>query len=345
LQRHERREEKMTPNTVGRSSVHVLGRIGVALSALALVVAVARRACAEPSDLPPEVGYNYDEIETPRIGATGGAQRALSNGVSALFVNPANMVASRLYHVGAFAQIWPEAKRQSYGAGAVDSIVSASHLAGGIGATYNLQDPDGVDRKWTDIRFALAFPFSDQFFLGGGGRFMWLSENGDGPLESSPASEGLPDEDIVKGFGIDIGATVKPTQSFAISVVGNNLSNPDHGFQPMSFGGGLGLVLGDFSIEGDVLADFVTWDDTELRSMLGGEALFADHVAVRAGYRYDQGAESHALSAGAGYIDNAFDLDIAVRRVVGGDPATVIMFGFNYHLESSGLTPSPGDTF
>jgi opacity protein-like surface antigen len=335
----------MTPNTVGQSSVHVLGRVGVVISALALVAATARRAQAESSDLPPEVGYNYNEIETPRIGATGGAQRALSNGVSALFVNPANMVASRLYHLGAFAQIWPEAKRQSYGAAAVDSIVSASRLAGGLGATYNLQDPDGVDRKWTDLRFALAFPFSDQFFLGAGGRYMWLSQNGDGPLESSPASEGLADEDIVKGFGIDLGATVKPTQSFAISVVGNNLTNPEHGFQPMSFGGALGLVVGDFSFEGDLLADFVTWEDTKLRAMFGAEALFANHVAARVGYRYDQGAESHALSAGAGYIDTAFDVDIAVRRVVSGDAATVIMFGFNYHLESSGLTPSPGETF
>jgi hypothetical protein len=306
---------------------------------------VLQPALAEPSELPPEIGYNYDEIETPRVAGTGGAQRAMSNSISALFVNPANMVASRVYHLGALAQIWPEAKRQSYGAAAVDSIVSASRVAGGLGATYNLQDTDGIDRKWTDVRFALAFPFSDQFFAGAGGRYLFASQDGNGPLESSPASEGLPDGDIVKGLTFDLGATVKPSENFALSVVGNNLSNPDHSFQPMSIGGALGLSLGDFGLETDVLGDFVTWDETTARAMVGGEGLFADHFAVRLGYRYDQGAESHAVSGGIGYIDRAFDVDLAVRRVVSGDAVTAIVFGFSYHLEASGLTPSAGDTF
>jgi hypothetical protein len=317
----------------------------LSLASHVLTLLVPAWALAEPSDLPPEVGFNYDEIETPRIAATGGAQRALSNSTSALFVNPANMVASRVYHLAAFAQIWPEAKRQSYGAAAVDSIVSSARVAGGLGATYNLQDADGVDRKWTDVRFALAYPFSDQFFIGGGGRFMWLSENGEGPLQSSPASEGLHNADIVKSLSLDIGATVKPSPEFALSVVGNNLSNPGHGYQPMSVGGGAGLVINDFGLEGDVLADFVTWDETKLRAMVGGEGLFGDHFALRLGYRYDQGALSHAVSGGVGYIDRAFDVDIAVRRVVSGDAATTVVFGFSYHLEASGLTPSPGDTF
>jgi hypothetical protein len=30
-----------------------------------------------------------------------------------------------------------------------------------------------------------------------------------------------------------------------------------------------------------------------------------------------------------------------VRRIVSGDKATAIFFGFTYHLEASGLTPSP----
>jgi hypothetical protein len=330
----------------------MLGRLGarrcfwLTAHSIAACVAWLQVAHAEPSEIAPEIGYNYNEIETPRIAGTGGAQRALSNSISALFINPANMVASRVYHLGAVAQIWPEAKRQSYGAAAVDSIVSASRVAGGLGATYNLQDGDGIDREWTDIRFALAFPFSDQFFAGAGGRYMWLSQNGQGPLQSSPASEGLADADIVKSFSFDLGATVKPSQMLALSVVGNNLSNPDHGFQPMSVGGGVGLTIDDFGLEGDLVSDFVSWDETKLRGMLGAEGLFADHFAARLGYRYDQGAESHAISGGVGYIDRAFDVDLAVRRVLNGDDrVTVIVCGFSYHLEASGLTPSAGDTF
>jgi hypothetical protein len=73
--------------------------------------------------------------------------------------------------------------------------------------------------------------------------------------------------------------------------------------------------------------------------------LLADHYAFRAGYRYDQGAESHALGFGAGYIDRAFLIDFGVRRVVDGASATAIVLGFTYHLESTGLTPSAADSF
>jgi hypothetical protein len=304
-----------------------------------------RFARAEPSTLPAEIGYSYDEIETARIAGTAGAVRAFSNSISALFWNPANLAATRVYHLGAFAQIWPEASRQSYGIAAVDSVVSSAHVAGGAGATWNFQDTDGVNRKWTDLRFALAYPVSDQFFLGLGGRYMWLSEDGNGPLGSSLASSGLPDKRIVRGFTLDAGATLKPSEHFAISLVGNNLNNPDHGYQPTSFGGGLGVAFGDISGEADLVADFTTYGATRLRPMVGLEGLFADHVETRLGYRYDDGQKSHALAAGLGYIERNFDVDVSFRRTVVGDAASVLVFGFSYHLEATGLTPSAADSF
>jgi hypothetical protein len=300
---------------------------------------------AEPSELPAEIGYGYNEIETARIAGTSGAVRAFSNSLSALFVNPANLAATRIYHLGGFAQIWPEASRQSYGVAAVDSVVSSARVAGGLGATWNFQDTDGVNRKWTDLRFALAYPVSDQFFLGLGGRYMWLGEDGNGPLGTSIASSGLPGKRIVRGFAIDAGATLKPSEHFAISLVGNNLNNPDHGYQPTSVGGGLGVAFGDFSAEADVVADFTTYEETKVRPMVGLEALFVDRLAARTGYRYDDGAKSHALSIGLGYIEKNFDVDVSFRRTVVGEVASVLVFGFSYHLEATGLTPSQSDGF
>jgi opacity protein-like surface antigen len=322
-------------------------RVAAGLVALALG-AYAGAARAEPSDLPPEIGYNYAEIETPRIAAMGGAQRAFSNSLEGLFVNPANMAASRIYHLGAFAQIWPEASRQSYGAAAVDSIVSSTRVAGGIGGTWNLQDPDGIERQWVDIRFALAFPFSDQFFFGVGGRHLRLSQDGDdGEIGSSAASGGLADDQILRAWAFDAGMTLKPSSEFAISIVGNNLNNPGTGFQPASVGGGIGYGNENLTLEVDVLSDFTTWDETTARVMAGVEFLAGDHYPLRVGYRYDQGAGSHAVSGGVGYIDRAFAAELAVRRVVSpsDDAATVIVLGFKYHLESTGLEPSAVDTF
>jgi hypothetical protein len=309
------------------------------------VLATAERARADKSTVPPEVGYNYEEIETPRITATNGATRALSSSTEALFDNPANMSAARVYHLAALAQIWPESKRQSYGAAAVDSVGSSARVAGGLGATYNTQDADGIDRKWTDIRFALSYPFSDSFYMGVGGRYLMLTQDGTGPLGTSAASGGLVGKKIITGFAFDAGATFKPTDGLSLSIVGTNLNNPGNGFQPMGLAGGIGFGKELFSLEGDVAADFTTWDHTTVRAMAGGELLLGDHFPLRGGYRYDDGAKSHSISGGFGYVDTSFGAELAIRRVVSGDPVTAIVFGFSYHLDAGGLSEGENDSF
>jgi hypothetical protein len=300
---------------------------------------------ADPSKLPPEVGYNYNQIETGRTAAKNDADRALSSSVSALFQNPANMATSRVYHAAALVQIWPEASRQSYGVAAVDSVGSSSRVAGGLGATWTRQDPDGVDRTASDLRFALAYPLSDKLFAGAGGRFLWLSENGAGPLGPSYATGGLNGDKIVKNFAFDLGLTLKPGGGLSLALVGNNLNGADTGFQPLTLGGGIGFVRDRFGIEGDLVSDFVTWDKNRLRAMGALEMMLGDHAVVRGGYRFDQGADSHSASLGLGYIDTTFSADIGARRVLAGDTATAVVLTFTYHVESTGLTPTPSDSW
>src|SRR5450432_2619350 len=134
---------KHVRNDRHRSESRDRARFAFAVLVCAAASSLVRNAHADKSRVPPEVGYNYQEIETPRITATNGATRALSSSTEALFDNPANMSAARVYHLTALAQIWPESRRQSYGGAAVDSIGSSSRLAGGVCATYNTQDTDG----------------------------------------------------------------------------------------------------------------------------------------------------------------------------------------------------------
>lgn len=306
---------------------------------------LSRAAVAEPSELPPEIGWNYGELETPRVAAMGGALRAFGNPMDGLFFNPANMAATRVYHLGVTAQIWPEAQRQTYGGGAVDSIVSSSRLAGGFGGAWTLQDPEGIDRRATDLRFALAYPFDKVFFLGLGGRYLWLSQDGIGPLGTSVTSGGLAEENIVRTITLDAGVTLRPVPEFALAFAGQNLTNPGSGFLPTTLGGGAAVGTTEFSLEGDVVVDFTTWDTTRLRVMGGGELLAGDHFPLRLGWRWDEGAGSHALSGGLGYLDRAFSAELAVRRTVMGEPATAIVFGFKAHLEATGMTPDPSEGF
>lgn len=319
-----------------------LGRWLFAAALGAAGVAFAAPAAADPSDLPPEIGFDYGDTETPRIAAMGGALRAFSSSTESIYINPGNMAATRVYHIGALAALWPEASRQTYGAAAVDSVGSRTQLAGGLAFAFNRQDPDGVDRQWNDLRFALAFPFSPQFQLGMAGRVMWLKQNGDGPLGSDAVASGLPDDNIVRDFTFDAGMSFRPTPEFAISLVGNSLTNPDHGFLPSRLGGGMGYGTPDFTIEADVVSDFTTWQRTTVLAMGGFEYLAGNVVPLRLGYRYDEGAATHWLSGGLGYVDQEIAAEISARRSVSGEKATAIMIGFKYHLESAGPGISGG---
>lgn len=300
---------------------------------------------AEPSDEPPAVGHNYSEHETPRMTALGGAVRAHSNSLTSLYSNPANLAAAQVYHVGAMAQIYPESRRQSYGGAIVDSLISSTGLAGGLGGVWTLQDPDGIGREWLDLRFGLALPLGEMFLIGLTGKYITLQQNGNGPLGTSAASGGLKDTNIIQTFTFDAGATFRPVPMFSISITGHNLSNPETSLLPLMGGIGLGLGTPDFSLNADAVLESRTYDKTNVRVNAGAEVLVADRLALRAGYRFDQGLESHALSGGAGYVDQKYAIDASVRRGVAGPGYTAIVFGFSVHLESLGLGASSPDAY
>jgi opacity protein-like surface antigen len=327
--------------------------IGSALACAALTAATTSHA--EPSDLVPEVGFNYGEVETGRSAAMGGAMRALGNAVTGLYANPANIALTRVYHLQGLAQIWPEARRQTYGASAVDSVTG--RLSGAIGAHYGVLDPDGVDRKWTDVRVAMGFPISERFYAGVTGKYLTLRDNGSPRagygLPRSNASGGLSDAAVVDGFTFDAGITVKPSSSLFIGLVGSNLTNTGNGFRPLTLGGGIGYGNNDITAEIDVVADFTTYTNaqgssrTAMRALAGFEYLAADHFPLRIGYRYDDVPSTHAISGGLGYIDPQFSVDVSLRRTVAGKepygPVTSVVVDLQYFLESTGLTRSSSD--
>jgi opacity protein-like surface antigen len=348
--------------TLGRSRhmarpIHHPSRHFFIGSALALAaMSSAPSARADRSDLVPETGFNYGEIETGRSAAMGGATRALGNAITGLYSNPANIALTRVYHLQGLAQIWPEARRQTYGASAVDSVTG--RLAGAIGAHYGVLDPDGVDRKWTDIRVALGFPISERFYAGVTGKYLKLRDNGfprqGYGLPHSNASSGLADDPTVDGFTFDAGITVKPSDALFIGVVGSNLTNSGNGFQPLTLGGGAGYGNNDITAEVDVVADFTTFTKadgssrTAIRALAGFEYLAGDHFPLRLGYRYDAEPSTHAISGGFGYIDPQFSIDLAIRRTVSGKepfgPVTTVVIDLQYFLESTGMTRSPVDS-
>src|ERR1700761_8822521 len=88
-------------------------------------------AKADPPKTSPEQAFDQGEVPNARAVAMGGALTALGVSTTSLFLNPANMALAHVYHLEAFAAYSPEARRQTYGAAIVDSVLNSAHVAGG----------------------------------------------------------------------------------------------------------------------------------------------------------------------------------------------------------------------
>ncbi len=325
--------------------------VSVVTAALPARAADGDKSPLVTADTPVPFGFNYGEVESTRAAAMGGANRAAGNGTTGLFLNPANMTLTRLYHIEAFATVVPEFGRQVYGGVIVDSITSK--LAGGVGVAGGFLDlgdaGTSLDRSFIDVRIALAYPIADVFHIGLGGRYLKVTQDGLGPLGDGAPSGGLKDPEgdgrtaLMNLPTFDAGVTLRVADLINISAVGQNLTYPDNGMLPTTAGGGVAVAHDDFTIEADAIADFNSYEEPTVRLMAGGEYLLLDHVPLRLGYRFDQGADSHALSGGVGYLAREFMIDASVRRTLVGPEATTLFFQVGYFLESSGLTASPDE--
>lgn len=306
----------------------------------------APRTAAAQSPLEPAVTYNYGENETPRSAGMGGALRAMGAGTSGMFLNPAAIPLAHVYHIQALAQGSPETGRQVYGGTIIDSVTS--RLAGGFSLVGGFLDPKGVDRSFLDIRLDLAFPITDRFIIGLGGRYLKLAQSGVGPFGTSPFSGGLLDSGstslppgrnaMVNTVTFDAGIVVRPTDSIFIAAVGQNLTYPRNAILPTTVGGGIGYGSDTFSIEADGIADLNSWLKPTARMGVGAEYVVASVVPIRAGYRFDQGANLHTVSLGTGYVGPVFSIEGTVKRTISNPGATTLLLSIAYHLESSGLT-------
>jgi hypothetical protein len=316
--------------------------------------------------LPPQVIYNYGDNETPRSAAMGGALRALGNGTAAVYLNPATMAEARVYHVGALIQGAPQTGRVIGASTIVDSVTG--RLAGGVSFAGGIIDGKGLGRSLVDTRVALAYPLSDRIFLGLGGRYIKISQttldtpfahavrDGKGVINDSSSDKvagGLYNEkhdgrdSFINALTFDAGLTLKLGDSVYLAAVGQNLTYPNNGLLPTTVGGGIGIGTPSFSIEADGLADLSSWSrpleplKAKARLMLGGEYLLADHVPIRLGYAFDQGAKLHTLSAGGGYVGTEFAIEASLKQTLSSPGATTLLLSLEYFFEASGLLNSP----
>lgn len=309
-----------------------------AFSAAAALVWPSEAAAFDQNALPTPFANNYGELETTRSAAMGGALRSMGNGTTGIFLNPAATALTRIYHLEGILQATPEAEKIMAGGVVVDSILNSFGLAGGIAVLGGFFDPSGVDWTTIDVRAGLGYALTERFFLGIGPRYANLAQG-----REDDVPEGSPGDArtlYFSAFSLDAGLIVKPTDSLFISIVGQNLVGTRRGVYPTTVGGGIGFGTEDFSLEVDGLADIGSYAGARARVMAGGELLVADHFPIRVGYRFDQGASLHALSAGLGYVGTEFSIEASVRRSLSSPGTTTIVVGLAYFLESTELLRS-----
>jgi hypothetical protein len=292
----------------------------------------------------PEQAYDLGEIPSARAVAMGGALSALGVSTPALYLNPANMPLARVYHLEALAAASPEAQRQTYGLAIVDSVLSSTRLAGGVGGTWSQLDPSGLHRQWTDVRAALAMPLGDYLALGVTGRWLQVDQSvAAGPFGQSLPSDGTPNGGVFSAVTVDAGATASLGDGLRIGIVGHNLTNPATALAPTTGALGVGYSTQAWAIEADGLLDFTTYRAVQGRVMAGAEVFLADHYALRAGWRYDTGTALHTPSLGLGYVDPRWSVEAAVRRdLVGDHGATLAVLSLRYFYDATGSS-TPAD--
>lgn len=298
-----------------------------------VVLAWSATSAADPSSTTPQQAYDLGEIQNPRHVALGGAEVALGTSTSALYGNPGSMPFARLYHFEAVASFAPQSLRQSYGGAVIDST---NKVAGGFGGTWNIMDPDGLNRQWTDLRAALALGLGDVFGIGLAGRFLRVSQDvSKGPFGKDYVSDGTPHGALFNTVTFDAGMTFAPISVLRIGVVGKNLTVPGTSVVPTTLASGVGLASGILSLEADVLVDFTTWSNrAKPRIAAGGELMLFEHVPLRVGYRYDVGQKAHTMGWGLGWIDKKFGVELSARHdIVSDRPMTMITLGLRYFYD------------
>jgi hypothetical protein len=260
--------------------------------------------------------------ESARGIALGTGVRATSVSTSALAYSPGALSLGNLYHIEGNIDYIGAGDAVALGGGVVDS--STSKLGAGIGLRGFLSGDGGYDGL--DGRVGLGLALSDAFAIGLAGRYITVSTD---RMEGDDTTS----ETLAQGFTMDASLRVIPADGLQIDVAALNFIDLEESEVPVTIATSLAFAVADsFSIGADLLADLSTFDKASLIVGGGLEFLAGNAIPLRAGYRGDLARESHAVTAGIGYIDAQVGFDIGLRQDVAGTDETRVMAAMRYFV-------------
>jgi hypothetical protein len=290
---------------------------------IASLLALPSLAHAQSADWVPPA----EDFDTARGMAMGSGAIASAASTAALEYNPANLALSRIYHIETAVGYRPQPTNFSFGGALVDSF--SSPVAMGVSYRYILGNGhDG--HAGMDGRIGLAIPIGEAFSIGVSGRYVSFTREGQAAGDTrGPYAEGIT---------MDAGLRVTPVPGFHIAAVGRNLIDFGSPLVPRLVGGGLSYTIDSmFTIAADGQADLSTFHyaDNSLRpeALFGlGLELFTGEVPIRAGYQYDTGRGVHWVTAGLGYVNASFAIELSYRQAIGNGDNSWLMASFRYFI-------------
>jgi hypothetical protein len=253
--------------------------------------------------------------ESARGIALGTGSRASAISTSALVYSPAALALGNLYHIEGNLDYLSDLHAVALGAAVVDS--STSRVGAGIGLRGFLSGDNRVGG--IDARLGLALALSEAFSLGIAGRYINLSSD-EPPID-------------VAVFTMDASLRVTPVDGLQIDIGALNFIDADDPYVPLVLRGSVAVALAQsFSIGVDVLTDMTSYDKPQL--LLGGgvEYLVGNSVPLRVGYSADLARDFHFVTAGVGYTDQRFGLDLGVKQQITNGHDTRVMGAVRYYV-------------
>lgn len=287
---------------------------------------------AGPASIPPE-----DTLETTYGLAMGSGARAGAIGTSALAYNVSNMAAVPTYHVEAFSQIIPGSKSDGGTYWTIGSSVADSSTAKKIAMGTSFRgvfSGEGHRYSGWDWRSGIGIQAIPQIGIGIG--FRWAKLKSDWTNEPCATSDSCrvragPSFD---GITLDASLTVTPIPWLKVSGLGYNLIKTYSSLAPQMAGGSVALTpVASFSIGGDILVDFTTFEKNELIAGGGLSYIAAEMVPLRFGYRRDGGRGFNQITAGAGFNKGKIGVEAALRKDIGGLKETYLLFMFRFVVQ------------
>jgi hypothetical protein len=295
--------------------------------ALVALVTIATSFCSVASAQSADVVPPAEDYDTARGMAMGSGAIASAASTAALSYNPANLALSRIYHIETQVGYVPQLTNFSFGGALVDSF--SSPVAMGVSYRYLLGNGQN-GHAGMDGRIGLAIPIGEAFSIGVSGRYVSFTREG----QVSGDTRGP----YAEGITMDAGIRVTPVPGFHIAAVGRNLIDFGSPLVPRLVGGGLSYTIDSmFTIAVDGQADLSTFHyaDNSLRpeGLFGvGMELFTGEVPIRIGYQYDTGRGVHWVTAGLGYVNASFAIELSYRQQLVNQENSWLMLSFRYFI-------------